>query len=189
MKGELRQQLESYAEGFNVDLMHQGDQKVERYTNINRVTWATAPPRSEDVSHSIPVYVPHPATPIPTAHPQKHASLTFTSSHWCLSVWASELDLKVRECRHYNVLLVAPLSLTWPWVLLAEQGVSVEWVWLSSLHDEQIHCVRMVKKSLTTLMTKTAKCIAPNAEPILVSKNAFRKEPAQTPAPGQTAVA
>ena len=38
MKGELRQQLMSYAEDFNVDLMHQGDQKVEQYTNTNRVT-------------------------------------------------------------------------------------------------------------------------------------------------------
>ena len=32
MKGELRQQLMCYAEQFNVDLMHQGDQKVEEYT-------------------------------------------------------------------------------------------------------------------------------------------------------------
>ena len=38
VKGELRQQLVSYAEGFNVDLMHQGEQKVEQYTNANRVT-------------------------------------------------------------------------------------------------------------------------------------------------------
>ena len=38
VKGELRQQLMSYAEGFNVDLMHQGDQKVKQYTNTNRVT-------------------------------------------------------------------------------------------------------------------------------------------------------
>ena len=38
MKGELREQLTSYAEGFNVDLMHQGDQKVKECTNTNRVT-------------------------------------------------------------------------------------------------------------------------------------------------------
>ena len=38
VKGELRQQLMSYAEGFNVDLMHQGDQKVEQYTNTYRIT-------------------------------------------------------------------------------------------------------------------------------------------------------
>ena len=38
VKVELRQQLMSYAEGFNVDLIHQGDQKVEQYTNTNRVT-------------------------------------------------------------------------------------------------------------------------------------------------------
>ena len=38
-KGELRQQLMSYAEELNVDLMHQGDQKVEQYTDANRVTY------------------------------------------------------------------------------------------------------------------------------------------------------
>ena len=38
VEGELRQQLMSYAEDFNVDLMHQGDQKVKQYTNANRVT-------------------------------------------------------------------------------------------------------------------------------------------------------
>ena len=37
MKGELRQQLMSYAEDFNIDLMHQGDQKVEQYNNAKRV--------------------------------------------------------------------------------------------------------------------------------------------------------
>ena len=30
VKGELRQQLVSHAEEFNVDLMHQGDQKVQQ---------------------------------------------------------------------------------------------------------------------------------------------------------------
>ena len=58
MKGELRQQLMSYAEGFNVDLMHQGDQKVEQNTNANGVAGAIATPKSEDVSHIIPVYLP-----------------------------------------------------------------------------------------------------------------------------------
>ena len=38
VKVELGQQLMSYAEGFNVDLMHQRDQKVEQYTNANRET-------------------------------------------------------------------------------------------------------------------------------------------------------
>ena len=38
VKGELRQQLMSYAEDFNLDLMHQGDKKVKQYTNTNRVT-------------------------------------------------------------------------------------------------------------------------------------------------------
>ena len=38
MKGELRQQLMFNAEDFNVDFMHQGDQKVEQYTNANRVS-------------------------------------------------------------------------------------------------------------------------------------------------------
>ena len=38
VKGELRQQLMSYAEGFNLDLMHQGDQKVQQHTNANTVT-------------------------------------------------------------------------------------------------------------------------------------------------------
>ena len=69
VKGELRQQLMSYAEDFNVDLMHQGDQKVEQYTNANRVTGAINTPKSEDVSHSIPVYLPLLASPILTAHP------------------------------------------------------------------------------------------------------------------------
>ena len=44
VKGELRQQVMSYAEGFNVDLMHQGDQRVEQYANANRVTWAIVLP-------------------------------------------------------------------------------------------------------------------------------------------------
>ena len=35
VKGELRQQLMSYAEDCSLDLMHQGDQKVEQYTNAN----------------------------------------------------------------------------------------------------------------------------------------------------------
>ena len=69
VKGELRQQLMSYAEDFNVDLMHQGDQKVEQYTNTNRVTWAIVTPKSEDVSHSIPIYLPLLVSPILTAHP------------------------------------------------------------------------------------------------------------------------
>ena len=30
---------------LNVDLMHQGDQKVEQYTNANRVTWAIVTPQ------------------------------------------------------------------------------------------------------------------------------------------------
>ena len=55
VKGELRQQLMSYAEELNVDWMLQGDQKVEQYTNANRVAWATVTPKSEAVSHSIPV--------------------------------------------------------------------------------------------------------------------------------------
>ena len=55
VKGEHRQQLVSYAEGFKVDLRHQGDQKVEQSTNANRVTWAIVTPKSEDVSHSIPI--------------------------------------------------------------------------------------------------------------------------------------
>ena len=38
VKFELRQQPMSYAEDFNVDVMHQGDQKVEQYTNAYRVT-------------------------------------------------------------------------------------------------------------------------------------------------------
>ena len=38
VKVELRQQLMSYAEDFNVDLMHQGDQKVKQYKNANRLT-------------------------------------------------------------------------------------------------------------------------------------------------------
>ena len=29
------------------------------------------PPMSEDVSHRIPIYLLHPASPIPTAHPRK----------------------------------------------------------------------------------------------------------------------
>ena len=57
VKGELRQQLISYAEGFNVDLIYQGDQKVKQYTNDNRVTWAIVTPKSEDDSHSICVFV------------------------------------------------------------------------------------------------------------------------------------
>ena len=44
VKGELRQQLMSYAEDFNVDLMHQGDQKGEHYTNANRATWVIVTP-------------------------------------------------------------------------------------------------------------------------------------------------
>ena len=44
VKGELRQQLVSYPEEFNVDLMHQGDQKVEQYANANKVTWAIVAP-------------------------------------------------------------------------------------------------------------------------------------------------
>ena len=44
-EGELRQQLMSYAEEFNVVLMHQGDQKVEQYTNATRVTWAIVTPQ------------------------------------------------------------------------------------------------------------------------------------------------
>ena len=35
VKGE--QQLMSYAKGSNVDLMHQGDQKMEQNTSANRV--------------------------------------------------------------------------------------------------------------------------------------------------------
>ena len=53
----------SYAEDFNVDLMHQGDQKVKQYTNVNRATWAIVTPKSEDVSHSTPyifLYLRHP---------------------------------------------------------------------------------------------------------------------------------
>ena len=46
--------------------MHQGDQKVEQYTNANRVTSAIVTPKSEDVSHSIPIYLPLLASPIPT---------------------------------------------------------------------------------------------------------------------------
>ena len=38
VKGELRQQLMSYAEGFDVDLMHHGDHKVKQSTNADRVT-------------------------------------------------------------------------------------------------------------------------------------------------------
>ena len=36
VKGELRQQLMSYAEGINVDLKHRGNQKVKQYNNANR---------------------------------------------------------------------------------------------------------------------------------------------------------
>ena len=59
VKGELRQQLMSYAEEFNVDLIHHGNQKVEQYTNAKRVTRAI-----EDVSQSIPIYHPLLASPI-----------------------------------------------------------------------------------------------------------------------------
>ena len=83
VKGELRQQLMSHAGEFNVDLMHQGDEKVKQYTTANRVSWSMVTHKSEDVSHSIPVYLPPLASPIPTAHPLKHAYLTFTSRHWC----------------------------------------------------------------------------------------------------------
>ena len=38
VKGELRQQLVSYTDDFNVDLIHQGDQKVKQYINANRAT-------------------------------------------------------------------------------------------------------------------------------------------------------
>ena len=67
--GELRKQLMSYAEDFIVDLMHQGDQEVEQYDNANRATWAIVTPKSEDVSHSFPIYLPLLASPIVTAHP------------------------------------------------------------------------------------------------------------------------
>ena len=100
--------------------------------------------KSEDVSHSIPVYLPPLVSPIPTAHPLKHAYLTFTSRHWChtqkswswcfcvWSVWM--VDMKVHERRSsHNVLLVGPWqsNLT-SWVLLRQKGVSVEWVGLFS---------------------------------------------------------
>ena len=38
VKEELRQQLISYAEDFNVNLMHQGDQKGKQYKDVYRVT-------------------------------------------------------------------------------------------------------------------------------------------------------
>ena len=71
VKGELRQQLMSYtaARQFNVDLMHQGDQKLEQWSNANRVAWAIPP---------LPVHLPNPVPP-------------------CLG--ASKLDLKVPERR------------------------------------------------------------------------------------------
>ena len=34
VKGELQQQLMFYEEDFNLDLMHQGEQKVEQYTSL-----------------------------------------------------------------------------------------------------------------------------------------------------------
>ena len=58
VKGELRQQLMSYAEDFNVDLMHQGEQKVEQYTNVNM-----KPPSlkmSPTASQYIFLYLRHP---------------------------------------------------------------------------------------------------------------------------------
>ena len=69
VKGELRQQLVSYYEEFNVDLMHQWDQKVEQHTNTNRVTWAIVTRKSEDVSHSFSIYLPLLASPNLTSHP------------------------------------------------------------------------------------------------------------------------
>ena len=39
-----------FAEDLNVDLMHQGDQEVEQYTNTNRVTSAIVTHKSEAVS-------------------------------------------------------------------------------------------------------------------------------------------
>ena len=53
--------------------------------------------------------------------------------------------MKVHERRSYNVLLVGPWSATWPWVVLREKGVSVEWVglfsscWTDSLCEDGQH--------------------------------------------------
>ena len=67
VKRELSQQLISYAEGFNVDLMHQGDQKVKQYTNATGVTGAIVTPKSEDA----PIASPY--TSLTLGHPfQKH---------------------------------------------------------------------------------------------------------------------
>ena len=60
VKGELRQQLMSYGEDFNVDLMHQAEQKVEQYTNANRVTWAIVMKMSPTASAYISLYLRHP---------------------------------------------------------------------------------------------------------------------------------
>ena len=147
----------SYAEEFNVELMHQGDQKMQQYTNANRVTRAIVTPKSEDVFHSLPVYLPLLASPIPAAHPWmariavtlKYAFLnhivSFTSFHWwntqkswswCLSVWG----IWVRCESHYNVFFVGPLSITWHWLLLRERR---ECVWNLDRHYSpvQIWCV------------------------------------------------
>ena len=70
VKGELRKKLVSYAEGFNVDLMHQGHQKVKQYT-VPSPTWAIVTPKSEDVSQYICIYLPLLASPIPTPHSGK----------------------------------------------------------------------------------------------------------------------
>ena len=37
VEGEVGQHLMSYAESFNVDLMHKRDQKVKQYTNAIRI--------------------------------------------------------------------------------------------------------------------------------------------------------
>ena len=59
VKGELRQQLMSDAEGFNVDLMHQGDHKVEQYTNA--VTWQIVTAKmSPTAAAYIFLYLRHP---------------------------------------------------------------------------------------------------------------------------------
>ena len=51
----------------------------------NRVTWGIVSPKSEDVSHRIPVYLPHPASPIITSHPwMARIAVTLYVTYKCL---------------------------------------------------------------------------------------------------------
>ena len=93
VKGELRQQLVSYADHFNVDLMHQGDQKVEQYTNANRVSWVIVSSMSEDVSHGIRIYLPLLASPILKIPQQQVHELC-----------RQHIELKVRAQAEYGIL-------------------------------------------------------------------------------------